>query len=158
MEIKVNGRGNLEIDIKDLLSNLDDDEAEDLIRGLAWDTRTWKVIKDAVKNEHGAFNYNEELLLLRLAFLTEWDSNMENPYTRISDVISALLTEIDLQRQSARNADRAFWKIYHQMSDIARKYDIRLDTPENRTMHFFTSEAREIAYTYMPEVNEEEQE
>jgi hypothetical protein len=157
MEIKVNSQGNLEIDIKDLLSNLDDDEAESLIQGLAWDTRTWKVIKEAVKNEHGAFHYNEELLLLRVAFLTEWDDDYDNPYTRVGEVISALLTEIDLQRQSARSADRAFWKLYHQVKEATHNSGINIEMPKSRTMHFFHKPAYEIACQYMPEMPEEEE-
>jgi len=158
MEIKVNSQGNLEINIKDLLSNLDDEEAESLIQGLAWDTRTWKVIKEAVKNEHGAFSYNEELLLLRIAFLTEWDNDYENPYTRVGGVISALLTEINRQREAARNTDRAFWKLYHQVKDLAWDQGIKIETPSHTPLHFYHKEAYEIACQYMPkpEVTEEE--
>jgi hypothetical protein len=151
MQITVNRNGNLELDIKDLLQNIDDEQAESLIQALAWDSRMWNSLKDAIKNEHGAFSYNEDLLKLRLAFLTEWDDEFNNPYKRVGGVISALLTEIDLQRQSARNADRAYWKIYHQMKDIARERGINLATYDNHVMHFFNSDAEKIAKEYMPE-------
>ncbi|MFA6213464.1 MAG: hypothetical protein WC714_28770 [Candidatus Obscuribacterales bacterium] len=151
MEITVNSKGNLELDIKDLLQNIDDEQAESLIQALAWDSRMWNVLKEAIKNEHGAFHYNEDLLKLRLAFLTEWDDDFDNPYTRVADVISALLTEINQQRNSAQAADVAFWKIYHQMSGIAKEHGIRLETPEHETMQFFHGPAKEIAEKYMPE-------
>jgi hypothetical protein len=155
MNITVNKSGNLELDIKDLLQHIDDEQAESLIQALAWDSRMWNVLKEAIKNEHGAFSYNEDLLKLRLAFLTEWDNDFDNPYTRVADVISALLTEIDQQRNSARAADRAFWKIYHQMNEIAREHNIRLETPTHETMQFFHQPAKEIAEKYMPEVEKE---
>lgn len=158
MEIKVNSAGNLELDIKDLLQNIDDEQAESLIQALAWDSRMWNVLKEAIKNEHGAFSYNEDLLKLRLAFLTEWDSDYENPYTRVAGVISALLTEINMQRNNARSADKAYWKIYHQMNEIAYQHGIRLETPQHETLHFFSEAAREIAEQYMPELELDEEE
>lgn len=154
MKIKVNSAGNLELDIKDLLQHIDDEQAESLIQALAWDSRMWNVLKEAIKNEYGAFSYNEDLLKLRIAFLTEWDSDYDNPYTRVAGVISALLTEINMQRNNARSADTAFWKIYHQMSDVAREHGIRIETPKHRTLQFFSAEAQEIAYHFMPEPEE----
>lgn len=154
MQITVNGKGNLELDIKDLLQNISDEQAETLIQALAWDSRMWNSLKDAIKNEHAAFSWNEDLLKLRIAFLTEWDSQYDNPHERVAGVISALLTEIDLQRQSARNADRAYWKIYHQMKDIAREKGIVLESYETRNMHFFHKEAKKIAEEYMPSEDE----
>jgi hypothetical protein len=158
MEIKVNSAGNLELDIKDLLQNIDDEQAESLIQALAWDSRMWNVLKEAIKNEHGAFSYNEDLLKLRLAFLTEWDNDYNNPYTRVAGVISALLTEINMQRNNARSADVAFWKIYHQMDNIARDHGIRLETPKHKTLQFFSGAAAEIAGQYMPEMEEVDEE
>ena len=155
MDITVNNKGELVIDIKDLLQHIPDDEADNLISALAWDSRVWNTLKDAIKNEHGAFSYNEDLLKLRLAFLTEWDDSYNNPYSRIADVVSALLTEINQQRNSARASDKAFWKIYHQMVEIARDRGIRLDTPEHEPMQFFHAPAREIAEQYMPEIKQE---
>ena len=155
MDITVNSKGNLEIDIKDLLQHIPDEEADELISALAWDSRLWNSLKDAIKNEHGAFHYNENLLKLRIAFLTEYDDAYNNPHQRIADVVSALLTEINQQRNTARAADQAFWKIYHQMNDIARERGIRLETPTHKTMQFFHEPAREIAEKYMPEMKKE---
>ena len=155
MDITVNNKGELVIDIKDLLQHIPDSEADALISAMAWDSRVWNSLKDAIKNEHGAFSYNEDLLKLRLAFLTEWDDSYNNPYSRIADVVSALLTEINQQRNSARASDKAFWKIYHQMVEIARDRGIRLDTPEHEPMQFFHDPAREIAEKYMPEIKQE---
>lgn len=158
MDVKVNNQGDLVIDIKDLLQHLDDEQAESLIQGLAWDTRTWNVIKEAVKNEHAAFSYNEDLLKLRIAFLTEWDNDFDNPYRRVADVVDALLTEIDKQRNAARNADKAYWKIYHLMKDIARKHGIQLPGTEYTGLNFFHAPAKEIAEKYMPEIERKQEE
>lgn len=158
MEIKINSEGNLELDIKDLLQHIDDEQAESLIQALAWDSRMWNVLKEAIKNEHGAFSYNEDLLKLRLAFLTEWDDDYNNPYTRVAGVISALLTEVNMQRNNARASDNAFWKIYNQMNEIAYERGIRLETPKHKTLQFFSKEAMEIAEQYMPELEETEEE
>lgn len=156
MDIKVNNKGNLEIDIKDLLSHLDDDEAQTLIEAMAWDSRMWKSIEEVVKNEHGAFSYNEELLKLRIAFLTEWDNDYDNPHRRVGDVVSALMTEINQQRESAREADRAYWEIYHKTSDYIRESGIQLKKYEHSPMRFFTEEGREIAEQYMPKYQSED--
>lgn len=156
MEIKVNSAGNLELDIKDLLQNIDDEQAESLIQALAWDSRMWNTLKEAIKNEHGAFSYNEDLLKLRLAFLTEWDNDFENPYTRVAGVIDALLTEIDKQRNAARNADRAYWKIYHLVKELALEHDIQLPGTEYTPLNFFHTPAKEIAEKYMPVIDRED--
>ena len=50
MDITVNSKGNLEIDIKDLLQHIPDEEADELISALAWDSRLWNSLKDAIKN------------------------------------------------------------------------------------------------------------
>lgn len=157
MKITVNDKGILELDIRDLLQEIPDDEAQTLIEAMAWDTRMWQSLKDAIKNEHGAYSYNEKLLELRLAFLTEWDDSFNNPYTRVAGVISALLTEVNRQRESARAADKAFWTIYHQFVDIARQRGITLQTPEHAPMQFFNKAAEEIAKQYMPERPKEEE-
>ena len=127
-----------------------------MIQGLAWDTRTWDVIKEAVKNEHAAFSYNEDLLKLRLAFLTEWDNDFENPYTRVASVIDALLTEIDKQRNAARNADKAYCKIYHLVKELAREHGIQLPGIEYTPLNFFHTPAKEIAEKYMPVIDRED--
>ena len=159
MEITVNNDGKLVIDISDLLQYVDDDQAESIIQAMAWDSRMWKAIKEVVKNEHAAYSWNEDLLKLRIAFLTEnVEGDYHTPTERVGEVIAALLTEIDRQRESARSSDRAFWKLYHAVNDLAYENGIKINTPEHKGLHFFHNEAREIAEKYMPEIDTEEEE
>ena len=110
MKATIDEKGDITLNLIDILENMDADAKQQVIEHFAWHSPIWAELVQGVRSEYAATNFNSKIYEMRLAFF-QGDNVPETLRETIKSLLNAIkqLNERERAYTEALNQWRLWW-------------------------------------------------